>query len=423
MTEYSNPDIFQSDTSALSRLLNYVQIETTSNSENTSSPSSPGQLTLATLLVEELKSLGLMDAALDINGYVTATRPGIGPVTMGLIAHMDTSDAYSAKNVQPVVHIAYDGQPICLKNGVMLSPEDDASLKKCIGHTIVTADGTTLLGADDKAGIAIIMGVLEYLQRHPEVPHPTLRICFTPDEEIGRGADRFPLDTFGADFAITVDGTFAGELNFETFEAYSMDIDFTGVSVHPGTAKNVMVNALRHMGAFLCSLPAEKSPECTDHRDGFIHPVSVKGDAAQCHAHLIVRDFTEEGAKRLCALVEQKLNDLKQAEPRLVVRADTEFNYPNMMRFMASHAHLVTNLKQAVQQAGISPSVVAIRGGTDGANLSRKGLVTPNLFTGAVNLHGPKEWVSVTNMGYSFCTILNLFALYLDPPSRAPSGA
>ncbi|MBN2531011.1 MAG: peptidase T [Deltaproteobacteria bacterium] len=412
MTFYMDPHILEDETSAVARLLRYVSIETTSNPQNSASPSSDGQRTFGELLVTELQTLGLKDAKIDANGYVTASRHGAGTATIGLIAHMDTSDAFSGKNVQPVVHRNYSGETIQLKNEVTISPDDDKWLNQCLGHTIITADGTTLLGADDKAGVAIIMGVLEFLQKHPDVTHPTLRICFTPDEEIGRGTAHFPTSDFGADFAITVDGTFVGELNFETFEAHSMDVTFEGVSVHPGYAKGVMVNALRHMGAFLEKLPKAQSPEQTADREGFIHPVSVTGDAARCSVHLIIRDFTEAGAKSLCATVDQLVQCAGDAEPGLKVTSHTEFNYPNMMKYMEAHQVLVTNLEVAVQKAGISPSIVPIRGGTDGANLCRKGLLTPNLFTGAVNLHGPKEWVSVTNMGYSFCAILNLLRLY-----------
>ena len=424
MTEYNDPRIFIEETSAFSRFLKYVTIETTSNPLNSASPSSDGQRRLGEMLIDELKSLGLTDASQDSNGYVIATRQGTGSTTVGLVAHLDTSDAFTARDVSPVVHEDYSGQPIQLKNEITISPEDDPKLKQCKGHTLITADGTTLLGADDKAGIAIIMGVLEYLHRHPEIDHPTLRICFTPDEEIGRGADHFPVADFGADFAVTVDGTFLGELNFETFEAYSMEVAFEGVSVHPGYAKGKLVNALRFMGEFLQSLPKSDSPETTDERQGFIHPVTIGGDATKCQVHLIIRDFTEEGAQKHCETVTRLAEDIQAREPRLKMTLKTQFNYPNMMKFMETNEDLVTNLKLAVHKAGISPSVVPIRGGTDGANLSKKGLLTPNLFTGAVNLHGPKEWVSLTNMGYSFCTLMNLLSIYQNArPESAVSGS
>jgi tripeptide aminopeptidase len=421
MNEYSNPELLQVETCAVQRFLKYVTIETTANDNALKSPSSDGQRILGSLLVDELKSIGLPDASLDGNGYVMATLPGAEGRTIGLVAHMDTSTAFSGRNVQPVVHHNYSGEPIVLKNEITLSPQTDPELPRCVGHTLITTDGTTLLGADDKAGIAIIMGVLEYLHRHPEVPHPTIRVCFTPDEEIGRGTDHFPIDEFDADFAITVDGTFAGELNFETFEAYSIDVAFTGVSVHPGHAKGSMVNALRYMGEFLHRLPVNKSPETTEKREGFIHPVTVSGDAASCRAHLIIRDFTESGVQALCQMVESIVADIMQMEPRLKVKTVTQFNYPNMIKYVEPHEDLVTNLKTAVKKAGISPSPVPIRGGTDGANLCRKGLVTPNLFTGAVNLHGPREWVSVTNMGYSFCAIMNLLGMYVSRNAASSS--
>lgn len=422
MKYFNDPSILISETAAIDRFLKYVTFETTSNPASQKSPSSQGQLTLGTHLVAELKSLGLTDAALDTNGYVTASKMGSGDVTIGLIAHLDTSDAFTGRNVFPVVHKSYEGNDILLKNAVVITPQNDSHLRHCIGHTIITADGTTLLGADDKAGIAIIMGVLEYMNQHSNVTFPSIRICFTPDEEIGRGADKFPIKSFNADFALTIDGTFAGEINLETFEAYSMDVTFKGVSVHPGYAKNKMVNALRHMADFLQALPMAQSPERTENKEGFIHPVSVSGDASECSVHLIVRDFTEAGAKKRCETVEQILNRLKKKENRLDINSTIHFNYPNMFNYIQKHEELVTNLKLAVNRAGISPEIVPIRGGTDGANLSKKGLVTPNLFTGAVNLHGPNEWVSTTNMGYSFCTILNLLELYSSTARRRTNG-
>ncbi|MBN2343357.1 MAG: peptidase T [Deltaproteobacteria bacterium] len=422
MKYLNNPSLFTSETAAISRFLNYVAFETTSDAASDAWPSTPGQTVLAEHLVEELKELGTENVQIDENGYVLAIKSGTTTGSIALIAHLDTSDAFCGKNVKPQIHTNYDGSEIQLKNGVVISPNENEQLKNCVGHTIITADGTTLLGADDKAGIAIIMGVLEYLQKNPLIPHPTLYICFTPDEEIGRGAERFPLDKVPAEFGVTVDGTFVGELNIETFEAYSIDVTFEGVSVHPGYAKGKMVNALRHMARFIEALPMAQSPESTENKEGFIHPVAVCGDTTKCTVSLIVRDFTSAGAKEKCGAVESLVAKIQNQEPRLKSNVKIEFNYPNMFKYIESHEELVTNIKSAISRANIVPSIVPIRGGTDGANLSKKGLVTPNLFTGAMNLHGPREWVSTTNMGVSFCTLMNLLMNHSDTANRGTNG-
>lgn len=412
MNFFNNPNLLRSQTQAISRFLQYVTYDTTSDAQNSTSPSSFGQSILGKHLVAELQELGIVDAQMDSNGYVTASLPGHCDSTIGLIAHLDTSDAFCGQNVHPQIHENYQLQDLILKNDIRLSPNNDVRLKECQGHTIITSDGTTLLGADDKAGIAIIMGVVEYLTKNPQLQHPNIKICFTPDEEIGRGASLFPLESFDADFAITVDGTSVGQLNIETFEAYSVDVSFEGISIHPGYAKGKMVNALRALGTFLTRLPQLESPEHTENREGFIHPIEISGDAAFCRVHLIVRDFSNDDALKRCEAIKQIVSGICKEEPRLKAETNIQFSYPNMYKFIQPHEELVTNLKIAVSKAGITPSIIPIRGGTDGANLSNKGLVTPNVFTGAVNLHGPKEWVSIKNMGYSFCTILNLMSLY-----------
>ncbi|MBN2801871.1 MAG: peptidase T [Deltaproteobacteria bacterium] len=405
---FNNPDILINETTIVERFLSYVKINTTSDPSNNSSPSTPGQKLFAKQLVDELLLLGLNDASVDNNGYVTATLPGSTSETLGLIAHLDTSDAFSGSNVTPIIHENYDGTDIYLKNEIIISPNDDKHLAKCIGHTIITTDGTTLLGADDKAGIALIMGLLEYLKKYPMENIPTIKIAFTPDEEIGRGASKFPYDTFGSKIAFTVDGTFAGEINFETFEAYSVSVNITGVSIHPGQAYGKLVNALRSGAKLIERLPEKPRPENTKDREGFIHPISFTGDSTSCTVQFIVRDFEEILVKELCDNIELIADALKNEEPGLSIETKVEFSYPNMYKYIRSHDGLAQKLKQAVISSGIKPVVVPVRGGTDGSGLSMNGIITPNIFTGAVNLHGPKEWISVKNMGYSLCTLLNL---------------
>lgn len=414
MKFFDNPEEFTVKSSLVKRFVEYVKIDTASNDKVECCPSSDGQFVLAEKLVDELKDLGLEDAEVDENCYVTATLPGnvSGNKVIGLIAHLDTSPAASGANVQPVFHENYDGRDLKLKNDVVIGPKDNPKLKQCIGDTIITSDGTTLLGADDKAGIAEIMTVLEYYRAHPEVPRPTIKIGYTPDEETGRGTSKFPLKKFGADVAFTVDGTFTGEINVETFNADSAFVTITGVSTHPGTAKNKLVNALRHMAEFLKRLPAEISPECTEDREGFIHPVDLNGDASSCKCHLILRDFDENKLKKLGDMVKKIAKSVADDEPRLKVSVEIKPSYPNMYQFLKDKPEIADRLNEAVKLAGIEPTLVPIRGGTDGANLTRMGLPCPNIFSGGMNFHGQTEWISTRAMGLVVCTILNLMTLH-----------
>ncbi len=414
MNFFKDPQQILDESTLVSRFIEYVKIDTTSDHKSTTCPSTEQQLVLSRKLVEELKTLGLEDASLDTNGYVTGTLKANCPcdAVIGLIAHVDTSSAASGKNISPVLHTNYDGSEIQLKDGVKIGPDDNPKLLSCVGDTIITADGTTLLGADDKAGVAEIMTALEYYQAHPEVPHPTVKIGFTPDEEIGRGADKFPIETFGADVAFTLDGSFPGQINMETFNADSAYVTITGVSTHPGTAKNKLVNALRHMGKFLVRLPPEISPECTDGREGFIHPMNIEGDSSKSKCHLILRDFDENKLRALGHQVKKLAEVINKEEPRLKVDVEIKRSYPNMYLFLKKKPEIAERIEEAVRQAGLTPELIPIRGGTDGANLTRKGLPCPNIFTGGMNFHGPTEWISTRAMGYAVCTILNLMTLY-----------
>jgi tripeptide aminopeptidase len=373
-----------------------------------------GQFDLARPLVDELKALGLADAVVDEHCHVSATLPGnqkFNPA-VGLIAHLDTSPAVSGVDVKPICHEAYDGSPIVLEAGVTIDPEENPELKKYLGDTIITSDGTTLLGADDKAGIAVIMSALEYLAENPSHPRPTILVAFTPDEEIGRGTHTFPLEEFNAEVAYTLDGSFAGEINLETFDAMAIALEFKGVSTHPGKGKGKLVNALRYMARFIDCLPARHSPEQTEKREGFIHPVDCSGDASACTVNLILRDFDKDRVRDFEGQVRALAEQIAEEEPRLEIEMALDHTYPNMYQYLASKPEIELRLKEAVRLAGIEPKVEPIRGGTDGAVLTSRGLPCPNIFAGGMNFHDKREWISTRAMGLSLCTVLNLLTLH-----------
>jgi tripeptide aminopeptidase len=409
MNFFRDPKPLLTETQLVERFVRYARVDTQSDETKACSPTTQGQLELARLLIEELCEMGISDAMVDCNGYVTATIDGdASKGTIGLIAHLDTSPAAPGSGVMPTLHPDYDGGDIRLKEGVTIVADENPELGHYVGDTIITSDGTTLLGADDKAGIAVIMAAAKYLTDHPEIPRPRIRIGFTPDEEIGRGATRFPFQTFCADMAYTIDGSVAGEINVETFEAYSARIEFEGIATHPGHAKGKLVNALKLMARFIAGLPEELSPEATEGREGFIHPVTVKGDATICWVELILRDFEAEKVQSLAGVIETSLNALKKSEPRLKTNLTIKQTYPNMYTFLKEKPDIVARLEEAVSGAGITPVVIPVRGGTDGSVLTKKGLVCPNIFAGGINFHDKREWVADRAMGLSLCTVLNL---------------
>ena len=423
MQAFDDPSAVLSRTRMVERFLEYVRFDTQSDEASETCPSTAKQLDLARRLVDELKELGLQgvgeaEITMDPNGYVLAELPGTAPGRVGLCAHVDTAPAFSGTNVSPQVVEDYDGGPIDVGHGVVLDPADNPELDECVGDTIITTDGSTLLGADDKSGIAAIMGALEILVQEPAIRRPTVRICFNPDEEIGRGADRFPMERFDCPVAFTVDGSFTGEINVETFSADKAVVTFTGVSVHPGTARGRMVNALTWMGKLLDRLPMGEAPETTDGRDGFYHPVAASGDAASCTLQLIVRDFDtavlEERGRRL----ERMCAGLMAEEPRLDVQIEITKQYRNMHDALRRHPAVRAKLEEAVRAAGITPRLEPIRGGTDGSRLTELGMPTPNIFAGGVNFHGPSEWISTRVLAQSACTILNLVQRFADGESE-----
>ena len=419
MRAFADPSVVLSRTRIVERLLGYVRIDTQSDENSSTCPSTDKQRDLGRKLVDELKELGLRgvgeaEVAMDANGYVLAELLGSAPGRVGLCAHIDTAPAFSGTGVNPQLVKDYDGKPIIVGGGITIDPADTPELKDCVGDTIITTDGRTLLGADDKAGIAAIMGALEILVQEKDIVRPTVRVCFNPDEEIGHGADKFPLERCDCPVAFTVDGSFTGEINVETFSADKAVITFTGVSVHPGTARGKMVNALTWMGKLLDRLPMGEAPECTDGRVGFYHPVAASGDAASCRLQVIMRDFDttvlEERGRRL----QRMCDGLAAEEPRLGVQVEITKQYRNMFDVLKGHPGVTAKLEEAVRAAGIAPRLEPIRGGTDGSRLTEMGMPTPNIFAGGVNFHGPTEWISTRVLAQSACTVLNLVQLFAE---------
>jgi len=384
----------------LARLERYARVDTQSAREHNGRPSTPGQLDLGRLLVEELLALGLSDAAVDEHGYVMATLPGSGP-TIGLLAHVDVSPDAPGFGVEPIVHRDYDGGAITLpRGGTVVEPGAQYA-----GDTVMTSSGDTLLGADDKAGVAEVMAAVAWLVAHPELPRPTIRVGFTPDEEIGEGALDFDIERFGAQCAYTIDGSDLGELQDETFTAAEVVVEITGVDIHPGWAKDTMVNALRAAGRILAALPPELSPERTSGRDGFVHPHEMSGDAAKATIRLIARDFEDDKLAEHVAVVERVARE-QAGDARVEVSSRPQ--YPNMRDHLAPFPEVVVAAERAIRGEGLEVVRTPIRGGTDGSILSARGLPTPNLFTGGHEYHSVREWASLREMAAATATIVRL---------------
>jgi tripeptide aminopeptidase len=411
----------------LDRFLRYVRIDTQSRRDRTASPSTPGQLDLGRVLVGELLEAGLEDAYLDDNGYVVATLPGNAAGSggdgqaIGLIAHMDTSPDAPGRGVEPIVHRAYDGGVLALpRDGTVLDPASMPELVGKVGHDIVTGSGDTLLGADDKAGVAEIMAGVAYLAAHPDLPRPTLRISFTPDEEIGEGATLFEVPRFGARCAYTLDGSELGELQDETFSAYEVTITICGVDVHPGQATGKLVNALRLAARIVAELPADTlTPETTSGREGFIHPADLTGRVGKAQLRFIVRDFDDQRLEEHVALLERVAHEVVNAE----ARAELEFNVHEQYRNMGSVLREVPDVTAAAETAiraeGIEPIRRPIRGGTDGSRLSQMGLPTPNIFTGGHEYHSVREWASVQDMAAAAAVVVRLAEVWSSQDGHA----
>ncbi|HEX3976995.1 MAG TPA: peptidase T [Solirubrobacteraceae bacterium] len=405
----------------LRRFERYVRIDTQSTREHQrrQSPSTPGQLDLGRVLVEELAAAGLTDAALDENGYVTATLSGTAGngTVIGLLAHMDTSPDASGTGVEPIVHRDYDGGVIELpRDGTRLDPETMPELSAKVGHDLVTSSGDTLLGADDKAGVAEIMAAVAHLAAHPDLPRPTLRIAFTPDEEIGEGATLFDIEGFGALCAYTMDGSEIGEFTDETFSAQEVVLTVHGVDVHPGHATGKLVSAVRLAADIVAALPSDRlTPDTTSGREGFIHIYSVTGTAAVAEVRAIVRDFDEDRLAGHVALFRRIADEVMARAPRATLDFQVRRQYRNMREYIDPVPFVVEAAEAAISAEGVEPVRVPVRGGTDGSRLSEMGLPTPNIFTGGHEYHSVREWASLQDMASAAATVVRLAEVWTRP--------
>ncbi|ARV46030.1 peptidase T [Bacillus inaquosorum] len=401
----------------IERFTTYVKVDTQSDESVDTCPSTPGQLTLGNMLVDELKSIGMQDAAIDENGYVMATLPSNTEKdvpTIGFLAHVDTATDFTGKNVNPQIIESYDGKDIILNEQlqVILSPDQFPELSGYKGHTLITTDGTTLLGADNKAGIAEIMTAMDYLIKHPEIKHGTIRVAFTPDEEIGRGPHKFDVKRFNASFAYTVDGGPLGELEYESFNAAAAKITIKGNNVHPGTAKGKMINSAKIAMKLNSLLPADEAPEYTEGYEGFYHLLSIQGDVEETKLHYIIRDFDKENFQSRKETMKRVVEELQNEYGQDRIQLDMNDQYYNMREKIEPVIEIVNIAEQAMKNLGIEPKISPIRGGTDGSQLSYMGLPTPNIFTGGENFHGKFEYISADNMVKAVNVIVEIAKLF-----------
>ncbi len=398
------------------RFLKYVKYDTQSDEESTTFPSDPKQLELSKDLVTELKEIGLEDAHMDENGYVIATLPSNTekdvPV-IGFIAHVDTSPAVSGKNVNPQIVKNYQGGDITLQNGKVIDADSNPELKDMMGFNIITTDGNTLLGADDKAGIAEIIDAMNYLSQNPDIKHGTIKICFTPDEEVGRGAEKFDVKKFGAKFAYTIDGGTRGEIETETFSADAVHIEFIGKNVHPGYAKGKMINSIKMASHFMELLPKDKlSPETTEGREGYVHCTTINGNEEKTVLKFIIRDFIDDKLKEFEDYLKELVDKTVEAFPG----SDSTFKvieqYRNMKNVLVQYPEIEESALEGLNRLGIKPITSPIRGGTDGSRLSFMGLPTPNLFAGGHNFHAVIEYVAIQDMEMATRTIAEICQIW-----------
>jgi tripeptide aminopeptidase len=402
----------------LERFLRYVRVDTQGAYREPQRPSTAKQLDLSRLLVGELRELGL-DAELTAGATVFSGLPGVeGAPAVGFIAHVDTTPDVAAAGVNPIVHERWDGTPIELPGDgrQVLDPVQLPELAARVGHDIVTSDGTTLLGADDKAGIAEIMAAVAYLARHPERPRCPIRVAFTVDEEVGRGAEDFDLAAFGADVAYTLDGSGLGDLEIETFSAKSMRVTIRGLSVHPGSAKGKLVNAVKLAAELVSSLPADRlSPETTEDREGYVHPHRISGGVEEVIVDFIARDHDDDRLDEHMELLRGLAEGIAEREPRAQVEIEVLDSYRNMRPYIEQNPRVVEAAEEAIRRAGVEPKLAITRGGTDGAVLSAMGLPTPNIFTGGQEYHSVREWASVQDMAAAAATIVELAGVWAEP--------
>ncbi len=405
--------------SLVDRFVSYAKVHTTSSEESDTYPSTERQFNLAKILVDELKALGLDNAALDDNCYVTATleaSTGCEKVpVIAFLSHMDTYPEVSGENVVPTFHDNYQGGDIDLpKEGRKILAAENPYLQKCLGETIITADGSTLLGADDKAGIAEIMEALTLIHENPDWKHGTVKIAFTPDEEVGQGVKFFDVEAFGALVAYTMDGGQRGEVENETFCADSAIVTFVGRDIHPGYAKDKMVPSVKVAGDFLADLPREGAPETTEGPEGYIHPIGIKGNTSETEVQLLIRDFDADGLAPKAKMIRQFAEKACAKWPHSSFRMEIKEYYRNMKYDLAKEPRAMSYALEAVKRAGMEPIQGSIRGGTDGSTLSAKGLPTPNIFTGEQDFHGYGEWICVKDMKLATETVLRIIEVWTE---------
>ena len=406
---------------ALDRFLRYVKIDTQSQEDQTTTPSTRKQLNLANLLAKELMALGAQNVRVSEFGIVYATVPGNladnskVPV-IGFIAHMDTSPAVSGENVNAIIHKNYQGGDIVLPNDKtqVITVAKNPVLKKLIGDDIITADGTTLLGSDDKSGCAEIMTMIDTLRQNPQIKHGSIAIAFTPDEEVGGGIEKFDVKGFGAKFAYTVDGEELGEISDETWSARTATVTFQGKSTHPGTAKGIMINAMYAIGDYLNRFPHDILPETTEGRVGFVHPYAGVIDVESSNVKVLLRDFDISGLDAKEKLLRDMVAQTAAKYPEVKITIDVKENYKNMKEVLKNYPELTNNAMEASRRAGVEPFLKPIRGGTDGSNLTFRGLPTPNLFTGGANFHGKLEFNSRRGLEKSTQTLINLVQIFAE---------
>jgi len=406
---------------ALDRFLRYVKIDTQSQEDQTTTPSTRKQLNLANLLAKELMALGAQNVRVSEFGIVYATVPGNladnskVPV-IGFIAHMDTSPAVSGENVNAIIHKNYQGGDIVLPNDKtqVITVAKNPVLKKLIGDDVITADGTTLLGSDDKSGCAEIMTMIDTLRQNPQIKHGSIAIAFTPDEEVGGGIEKFDVKGFGAKFAYTVDGEELGEISDETWSARTATVTFQGKSTHPGTAKGIMINAMYAIGDYLNRFPHDILPETTEGRVGFVHPYAGVIDVESSNVKVLLRDFDISGLDAKEKLLRDMVAQTAAKYPEVKITIDVKENYKNMKEVLKNYPELTNNAMEASRRAGVEPFLKPIRGGTDGSNLTFRGLPTPNLFTGGANFHGKLEFNSRRGLEKSTQTLINLVQIFAE---------
>ena len=408
--------------SLVDRFVSYAKVHTTSSEDSETYPSTARQFDLARILVAELQAIGLADAAVDDHCYVTATLPATAGCekvpTIAFIAHMDTYPEVSGENVVPTFHENYQGGDIELpKNGKKIVAAENDYLAKCIGETIITADGTTLLGADDKAGIAEIMDALTRIHENPDWPHGAVKVAFTPDEEVGAGVKHFDVAGFGATVAYTMDGGQRGEVENETFCADSATVTFVGRDIHPGFAKGKMIPSVKIAADFVAGLPRTGAPESTEGMEGYIHPIAVKGNTSETEVSLLIRDFDLAGLGPKAQLIEEHAKAACAGWPGSTYRIEIKQYYRNMKYDLAKEPRAMAYALEAVKRTGLEPIQGSIRGGTDGATLSAKGLPTPNIFTGEQDFHGYGEWICVKDMELASEAVLHIIEVWTEKES------